>query len=132
MPAPPGHQVFYGNRRRQIDLASASTARHEALPPLLYPPITREAFERCRHDGATHRICFARTHRDQPRHTDKYAGVGFLALPFAHGIADLLKVGCRFQQPPRFNENGSPWWRIGSKEEFRTIQAWACAQGTRV
>jgi len=99
---------------------------------MLYPPITREAFERCRHDGPAHRICFARAHGNQPKHTDRYGGVGVLGLPFAHGIADLLKVGCRLQQPPRFNENGSPWWRIGTEEEFRTIHAWARAQGTRV
>jgi hypothetical protein len=97
----------------------------------LYPDITRESFERIRTDGGTRRVCFATTHRDEPRLKAGPDYVGTLNLPFCQSVGPAFERALGVELKP----GGRPgaWWRpIRSEEEFERVKAWVQAQGTRV
>lgn len=98
----------------------------------LYPPISRATVGACRTMVGAHRICFATTHRDQPRRRGDPPYVGTLRVPFLSGIQQLLSDDGVIRDDPRQNDDGSWWWQIKDEDSFSRIDAWVRSQGTRV
>ncbi len=98
---------------------------------VLYPPITRESFETIRNDGIARRVCFATTHRDEPRANVGPDYIGTLNLPFSQSVGRIFgeALGLDLKRGKR---PGACWRPIETEEEFARIKAWTVAQGTRV
>jgi hypothetical protein len=98
---------------------------------VLYPPITRESFETIRKDGIARRVCFATTHRDEPRVKVGPDYVGTLNLPFQESVGRIFQEALGLDLK-RGKRRCACWRPIETEEEFARIKAWTVAQGTRV
>ena len=94
------------------------------------PNITKADVEWVRRK-APRRICFAYTHRDQPKRSVHRTYVGSFSIPFQSTIKDIFESDTRITLDPS-NDGDDVWHWICSEEEFEIIVAWKQRQGTRI
>jgi hypothetical protein len=96
-----------------------------------FPEILRDDVIAVRSDGERHRICFARTHHNQPKKGQTGGrNFGTFSLPFVNSAGRLFSSETGFDLL-RSNFGGY-WYPIKNDQEFRKIKDWTVAQGNRV
>lgn len=92
--------------------------------------ITREMVEQIRNDGRPHRICFASTHKEQPKRNGSGSHVGNFSLPFEDTVKIVFQCDTKYDLQD--SNYGGIWRKIEFENEFNIIDQWARRQGTRI